>query len=307
MPPQRSEGFVPVLGYRLYYRTFGRADLGSTLLALHGGPGACHDYLLPLADLAEAGYRVVFFDHLGCGRSEVPTDPSLFTLEHHVREVEGIRSALGLGRVHLLGSSYGGLLAIAYALAHPDRLKSLTTVGGLASVPFAQAEMNRLKAVLPADTLATMQRCEAEGRWDAPEYQEAVRVFYLRHLCRLDPWPRELTYALEQAATHPVYRTMNGPNEFTITGTIRDIDLTPRLGEIHVPTLVLGGRYDEVTPAVARQIHLGIPGSKSVMFDASSHLPFWEERDRFFGVLTGFLRSVDRTDRTLAGMRAHQI
>ena len=297
MGPERSEGRITVLGYRLFYRTFGRADLGSTVLGLHGGPGASHDYLSPLSDLAEAGHRVVLFDQLGCGRSDVPDDPSLFTIEHHVREVEGVRSQLGLGRVHLVGSSYGGLLALAYVLAYPGEVRSLTTIGGLASVPLAQAEMNRLKAVLPADVLETMRRCEADGRLDSAANQAAVDVFYRRHLCRLDPWPKELTYSLAQAAARPVYRIMNGPNEFTITGTIRDVDLSPRLREIRVPTLVLGGRFDEVTPTVARQIHEGIPGSRWVTFEQSSHLPFWEERERFFTVLSSFLRTGDRSAR----------
>ena len=291
----RSEGMVTALGYRLFYRSFGRPDLGPTVLGLHGGPGASHDYLLPLADLAQAGYRVVLFDQLGCGRSEVPSDHSLFTLAHHVEETEAVRSLLGLGKVHLVGSSYGGLLAIAYALAHPSRLRSLTTVGGLASVPLAQREMVRLRSELPEEVRSVLDRGEAEGRMDAPEYLAAVSVFYRRHLCRLDPWPPELTYSLEQANLKPVYRIMNGPNEFTITGTIRDIDLTPRLGEIQVPTLVLGGRYDEVTPQVAQQIHDGIRGSRWVTFEESSHLPFWEERERFLSTLIGFLGSVGRS------------
>ena len=290
----RSEGMVTVLGYRLFYRSFGRPDLGPTVLGLHGGPGATHDYLLPLADLAQAGYRVVLFDQLGCGRSEVPTDHSLFTLAHHVQEVEGVRSVLGLGRVHLVGSSYGGLLAIAYALAHPSSLRSLTTIGGLASVPLAQREMTRLRSELPGEVRSALDRGEAEGRMDSPEYLAAVSVFYRRHLCRLDPWPPELTYSLEQAELKPVYRLMNGPNEFTITGTIRDVDLTPRLSEIEVPTLVVGGRYDEVTPRVAQELHEGIRGSRMVTFEESSHLPFWEERERFLSTLIGFLRSVDR-------------
>src|SRR5215471_8225543 len=114
MPSESAEGFVSVDGYKLFYRVYG-ASTSPPVLVLHGGPGMSHDYLLPMADLSERGYRVVFFDQLACGRSEVPKDTALFTLDHHVFETESVRSALNLGRVHLIGSSYGGLLALAYA------------------------------------------------------------------------------------------------------------------------------------------------------------------------------------------------
>jgi len=289
-----QSGYVPVLGYRLFYRSFG-GDRGlPTVLGLHGGPGACHDYLVPLADLTEYGYRVVLFDQLGCGRSDVPDDPALFTLEHHVLETEEVRRNLSLGRVHLLGSSYGGLLALAVALAHPEGLRSLTTVGGLASVPLTQAEMTRLRRELPPSIQETLDRCEASGSTRTPEYEAAAMEFYRRHLCRLWPWPTELTRSLEAALSHPVYPLMNGPSEFTITGTIKDVDLSSQLPRIHLPTLVLGGRYDEVTPRVAEQIRTGIPGARGVTFAESSHVPFWEERARFMAVVARFLDSVDR-------------
>jgi len=293
MEGERS-GFVDATGHRLFYRSFGREKGLPTLLGLHGGPGASHDYLVPLADLTAYGYRVVLFDQLGCGRSEVPEDPSLFTLEHHVQETEEVRRNLSLGRVHLLGSSYGGLLALAVALAHPEGLRSLTTVGGLASVPLTRAEMQPLRAALPPKVRETLDRCEADGTTESPEYATACMEFYRRHVCRLPTWPTELERSLELTRTRPVYRIMNGPSEFTITGTIRDVDLAPQLPRIQLPTLVLGGRYDEVTPRVAAQIRQGIPGARGVTFENSSHVPFWEERDRFMAVVARFLDEVDR-------------
>jgi proline iminopeptidase len=287
-----TEGFVEVLGFRLFYRMFGDPRRG-TVLGLHGGPGATHDYLLPLADLRADGYRVVLFDLLGCGRSELPEDHSLFTLEHNVQEVEGLRKELGLGRVHLLGSSYGGLLALAYAVEHQRHLRSLITVGGLADVPLATREMARLKATLPADVQSTLRTYEARGEFQAPEYLRAVDVFYHQFVCRLDPWPPEVAHSFEMTLRRPVYAEMNGPNEFTITGTIRNIDVTAQLPRIRLPTLVLGGRYDEVTPRIAEQIQRAIPGARRVEFAESAHLPFWEERDRFHDVVAEFLKSVD--------------
>jgi proline iminopeptidase len=118
--------------------------------------------------------------------------------------------------------------------------------------------------------------------------------FYRRHLCRLSSWPEELHRTLELGAERPVYAYMNGPSEFTITGTIRDIDLSGELGRIRLPALVLGGRYDEVTPKLAEQIRAGIPGARGVTFERSSHLPFWEERELFMDVVADFLSGVDR-------------
>ena len=279
-------------GFRIYFRTFEPAPFSGTVLALHGGPGAHHRYLLPLADLVARGYRVVFMDQLGCGRSERSPDPSVYTLEHNVEEVEGVREALGLGNVHLLGSSYGGLLALAYALQHPAHLQSLVTVGGLADVPFTTAEMGRLIGELPEEDRRAIEKFGSLGKFQDPTYLRAVDVFYRRHLCRLEPWPPEVATTL--AEINPdVYGRMNGPNEFTITGTIKDIDLTPQLSRIRVPTLVTGGRFDEVTPNVARQIRDHVPGARQVVFERSSHMPFWEERAAFMDELASFLRSND--------------
>lgn len=292
----RTEGFANVLGFRLFFREWG-ASTGPVLLGVHGGPGATHDYLVPFADVAADGFRVVLFDQLGCGKSDVPEDHSVFTLEHNVAEVEGLRGALDLGQVHLIGSSYGGLLALAYAIAHGDRLRSLITVGGLADVPFASREMRRLVQTLPPETRETLRRAEAAGDTSSPEYLRAVDTFNRTFLCRLDPWPAEVQYSLAMTTERPVYAEMNGPNEFTIIGSIRDIDVTPQLGRIHVPTLVLGGKHDEVTPRVAEQIRERIPSARRVEFPNSSHMPFWEEREDFHAVLSDFLRGVDEGPR----------
>ncbi|MGI0071638.1 MAG: proline iminopeptidase-family hydrolase [Thermoplasmata archaeon] len=286
--PAVREGLVPVHGYRLYWKSVGEPGPLGTVVTLHGGPGATHDYLLCFADLAARGYRVVFYDQLGCGRSELPRDEGEYSVERDVEDLEELRRALGIERMHLLGSSYGGLLAIAYALAHPAPIRTLTIASGLASVPLTVREMARLLRELPPPFPAWIARHDARGEFDHPEYLAATDSFYRRHLCRLEPWPAEVTYTLEHGLSRK-YRVMNGPNEFTITGTIRDWDQTGRLGEIRVPTLVTVGRYDEVTPVVAESIHRGIPGSEEVVFAASSHTAFWEERAGYMDILSEFL------------------
>lgn len=288
-----QEGFVSILGYQQYYRIAGPSEARATVVTLHGGPGSSHHYLLSMRDLARWGYRVIFFDQVGCGSSEVPPGTDRFSLEHNVEETEAIRQQLGHGKVHLIGSSYGGLLALAYAIKYQQNLRSLITVGGLADVPFATAEMARLIDEMPPEDAQAIRVHGGRGEFQHPDYVRATQRFYHTYLCRLPTWPPELTKSLQLGDERPVYRYMNGPNEFTITGTIRDIDLRAQLPSIHVPTLVLGGKYDEVTPAVAEQIHSGIPGSRRVTFPASSHTPFWEEREAFMSTVAAFLADVD--------------
>jgi proline iminopeptidase len=280
---------VKVLGYRLFYKSFGTPCRG-TILCLHGGPGATHDYLLPLADLAKDGYRVVFYDQLGCGRSEVPRDKQLFVPERYVEEVEAFRKQMKLGKVHVIGSSWGGMLAIAYALKYQRNMRSMTTVGGLHSVPLTTQEMSRMKNELPKDVRAVMDKYEAAGDYENPAYSRAAMVFYKKHVCRLAVWPKELSYSFDHVSK-PVYYTMNGPNEFTIIGNIRYWDVTDKLGSIVVPTLVLTGEFDEVSPKVGGAIHRNIRGSRLVVFSGCSHTPFWENRKTFMNVVSGFLGS----------------
>ncbi len=288
----KKEGFVKVLGFRIFYKTFGSKNSKSNLICLHGGPGATHDYILPLADLAQYGFRVIFYDQLGCGLSELPKNLALFTVERGVEELEEFRKKLKLGKIHLMGSSYGGMLAIAYALKYQRNLKSIITTGGLASVPLTVSEMQRLKKRLPKQVQRTLAKYEAMGEYENAEYEKAVMVFYKKHLLRLKIWPPEQNHTMSHISK-PVYNTMNGPNEFTIIGNTRYWDKTDMLREIRVPTLVTGGRYDEVTPKVAQSIHEGIKGSKLVTFEKSSHLPMWEERDKYIETLREFLTSVD--------------
>ncbi len=282
-----KEGFASILGFELFYKQFGRPKKGE-ILCLHGGPGATHDYLLSMADLAEHGYRVTFYDQLGCGRSQVPKDTSLFVPERYVEEVEALRRALGLGRPHVIGSSWGGMLAIAYALKYQRNMRSMITVGGLHNVPLCTREMQRMKRQLPEDVQRTLERYEAAGDYENPEYVKAAMVFYRKHICRLGEWPPELTYTLDHMSK-PVYGTMNGPNEFTIIGNTRYWDVTNQLHEIRVPTLILTGKYDEVSPVVGRDMHIHIKGSEFTIFPKSSHMAFWEEREAFMKRVLRFL------------------
>jgi proline-specific peptidase len=291
-----TEGFVPFRGFKTWYRIAGEREAPGKfpLLALHGGPGATHDYLEPLEDLAAAGRRVIFYDQLGNGNSDQPHDPSLWTVDLFVEEVGAVRRSLRLDRTHLLGQSWGGMLAMQYALTQPQGLVSLTIASSPASMPQWVAEANRLRAQLPSEVQRILLAHEAAGTTDAPAYQEAMLVFYRRHVCRLDPWPDSLNRSFAKIAQNPeVYNTMNGPSEFHVIGTLRHWTIVDRLGEIRVPTLVTSGRHDEATPAIAETVHRGIPGSRWVVFENSSHTAHLEEKGRYLQMLEQFLTGVE--------------
>jgi proline iminopeptidase len=287
-----TEGYATVLGQKLYWKSFGSGEKG-TILCVHGGPGLNHEYMLSLVDLAKFGYRVLFYDQLGCGKSDVPKNLALFTIEHAVEDLEGFRKEMKLGKVHMLGSSYGGLLAIAYALRYQKYLRSLTSSSGIDDMPKTIKEMMRMKSSLPREVLSVMKKYEELGDYGNPEFTKALEVFYKKYFCRLENWPQEVSDSLAHVSP-VVYNTMNGPNEFTIIGNIRYWKVSQaELRTIHVPTLVTCGKYDEVSPKVARSIHKGIRGSKFVMFQKSSHLAFWEERENYMEVVKKFLEKTE--------------
>jgi L-proline amide hydrolase len=293
-----TEGFIPFAGARTWYRSVAaeRQQGRPPLLCLHGGPGANWLHLVPYEAFAD-GRRVVFYDQLGAGNSALPEphDPAMWMPELFVREVDAVREALGLERVHVLGHSWGGMLAMQYAIGQPEGLVSLVIESSPASVPGWLPEIQRLRSELPPDVEATLREHEEAGTIDDPAYEEATMVFYRRHLCRTDPWPDWLVRCFEVLEANPeVYRTMNGPSEFHVVGTIKDWDITGRLGEIRVSTLIVSGRYDEVTPATVEVVHPGIPGSTWLLLDESSHMAQAEEPEKTLAVIRDFLERVER-------------
>ena len=293
MTKATHEGYVAVPGGQVWYKIVGSGD-ALPLLTLHGGPGAGHDYLEPLEALA-AERPVLFFDQLGCGNSDKPDDLSLWRLERFVEEVAAVRKALGLERVHLFGNSWGGWLAIEYMMGKPSGVTSLTLASTSSSMRQYAEETARLKASLPQEVQDTLNRYEAVGDYHNPEYEEAMMAFYTAFVCRLDPWPEPLMRTLNNVVSNPVvYETMQGPNEFTITGNLKGWDRTDRLGEIAVPTLITCGRYDEVGPACAETLYRGIPNSEMHIFEQSAHMAHLEETERYLQLLRDFLSRAER-------------
>jgi L-proline amide hydrolase len=185
------------------------------------------------------------------------------------------------------------MLAMLYMLTQPSGVASLTIQSSPASVPFWLTELDRLRAELPPDVEATLRAHEAAGTTDDPAYEEAMMVFYGRHVCRVE-WPPYLVKTFEALTANPeVYFTLNGPSEFHVIGPLKDFDVTDRLGEIRVPTLVFGGEHDEITPATIEQVHRGIAGSRLVIVPDASHMTYAEQPEAVLMLVGGFLDEVE--------------
>jgi proline-specific peptidase len=275
-----EQGRVAVEGGQVAYRVYGAGS--RALLCLHGGPGCPSWSLESLADLASGDLRVVLYDQLGCGDSEAPDDPSLWSIDRFVREVDQVRSALDIERVDLLGHGFGGMLAQEWALAHPAALRTLILASTNCSIPQLRGELARLVATLPAS-----QRDALLAGPGAPGYDEAHDAFDHLYLCRI-PYPEPVERAIEAVAA-PVYERLWGPNGFTVSGTLADWDISDSIDAIRVSTLITVGGHDQVTPACSERIRARIAGSELVAFPTSAHFPHWEERGAFMACVRGFL------------------
>jgi L-proline amide hydrolase len=296
-----TEGTMEWEDQRTWYRVVGdlrRHDAGAPVVICHGGPGATHDYLTSVSELARSGRACVLYDQFGNGRSGHRPDapPGFWTVDLFLRELEMLIDYLGISdRYHVLGQSWGGMLAMEHALRRPAGLCSIVVADAPASTKLWMQEAERLMSELPPEVLEVLERCHTDGTTDSAEYQEASAVYYQRHLCRLDPPPDDVLRTFAARESDPtVYAQMAGSSEFNATGTLSDWDITDRLAEIDVPTLVISGRYDEATPAVVEPIAKGIPGATWVLFEDSSHMPHVEEPERYLKVVESFLAGVER-------------
>ena len=285
-----DEGYIDVPGGRVWFRSVGEG--GTPLLCLHGGPGFTHYYLEALEVLADRRH-VIFYDQLGCGNADRPDDISLWTVDRFVEELAQVRAALSLDRLHLFGSSWGGMLAMQYVLDRRPDLVSLTLCGSPASMIRWVKDCDELLAEQPAHVREVIRQHEADGFTACPEYQAAILGFYREHVCRLTPWPAGLERAFAEAG-YQVYNTMNGPSEFTVTGTLKTWDIMDRLSEIQARTLLVGGRYDECRPGHLAEMHSRIAGSQLEIIENASHLCFAEQTPTFAAIMNTFLAAAEQ-------------
>jgi proline-specific peptidase len=275
----------------VYYRVYGQ--FGRTpVIVLHGGPAAGEAYMRPYAGLA-TDRQVVTYDQSGCGRSARPENLSLYTLDRYVEELEALRRHLAFDKVVLLGHSWGGVLAPAYAAAHPDRVAGLVLAGtGVRWLDFQEAA-ERWLAEFGPEARATVERAEKSGNMEDPAYQQLIQAYYARHLCRLDPWPDWFAKAGEEIGRNPVYVHLNGPTEFQFTGAFASLDNTQALRGVRAPTLITCGEYDEGPPWIARRIQRLVRRSKLVVFPELSHMAHIEDPARVVTATGAFLKSAE--------------
>lgn len=294
------EGHSSYAGHRTAYRVVAHdgdepGTLGvRPLVALHGGPGCTFDYLLSLTDLVAPGRPVVFYDQIGNGRStHLPDAPAgTWSVEFFLGELDALLATLGIADDYdLLGQSWGGMLGAEHAVRRPAGLQRLVIANSPASMPRWRKAALNLREALPREVRAALEAHETAGTVDSAEYRAASEVFYDRHVCRLRPRPSEVQATFDWLDADPtVYRAMNGPTEFHVTGTLRDWCVEDRLDRIATPTLVVNGRYDEATDNTIQPFLERIPDVRYRRFEQSSHMPHWEERSHYMDVMREFLR-----------------
>jgi proline iminopeptidase len=285
-----DSGFIEVPGGRVYYEAHGDGP-GRPLLCLHGGPGFTHHSVAPLADLADER-QVILFDQLGCGKSDRPSDPSVWNTPRYVEEIAAIQETLGLEQFHMFGNSWGGMLSTRFFVDKRPTVISLVLSGTPHDMPRYISELGRLRPSLSAETWKVIDRHEAHGWFSCPEYAAAMVPFYKQHFCRLDPWPEEVELSFEEIGADS-YLAMNGPSEFNITGVIKDWDVTAELPGVDVPALVVAGAYDELSPESQRDMADLLPQGEFVLLDQGAHMSFWDDREAFMAATREFLARVE--------------
>ena len=282
-------------GYTIAYRVYGSGS--RTLVGLHGGPGPSSAYIERLNEVLGEDMRLVLYDQLGSGDSDWPEDPSLWQVQRFIDELETVRTTLKLGSVSLYGQSWGGMLALAYALDFPQNVEALVLSNTYANGRAYLLDISDHRVSLGAERHAAMLRHEGAGTLEDPEYLDAVAELYARYVYRSSPYDAATSRAELEELTAKYFPAMGpayalwGPHEFMGTGPQAHFDITDRLGDIAVPALIVCGWYDELTPErCSRPLAEGIPDNEYVIFGNSSHLTILEkEAEAYLAVIRDFL------------------
>lgn len=291
---ERKEGFIEVTGGKVWYNLLGEGNKEKTpLIVLHGGPGNTHDPLQAALHVLADERPVIFYDQLGSGNSDRPTDDSLWKTERFVEELMDIRKALELDEVHILGHSWGTMLAAAYLIDRkPAGVKSVIFSSPCLSAERWKQDADHFLAQLPEDVQQTIARNEEQGTTDSKEYQDAMKEYYSRHVCRIDPLPAVMVESRPKG-NKDIYMKMWGPSEFCPTGSLKTFDYTTQLHEINLPSFFVCGRYDEAAPESTQYYQSLVPDSEFHVFENSSHVSYLEEPEAYIETVRAFLRKVD--------------
>lgn len=281
---------VPVAGgkYKVWTKKIGSGPV--KVLLLHGGPGFSHEYLEAMESfLPQAGIEMYYYDQLGCNNSDQPDDPSLWTLARYTTEVEEVRRALGLEHFVLYGHSWGGILAIEYALHHQQHLRGLVISNMTAGVQSFLKRAAFIKNQLPPDTRARLAALEAKEDYDSPDYQKIMMEdLYTKMVCRLQPWPEPLSRTFRHV-NDKIYNSMQGKSEFLVTGNLKDWERWDRLHEIKVKALTIGAQYDEMDPQDMKKMAGLMADADYAFCPRGSHMCMWDDQEAYFKHLLDFL------------------
>jgi proline iminopeptidase len=285
----KSENYMDFRGHKTWYVVHGQENKGFPLFVLHGGPGFPHNYQNNLASLADNSWPVIMYDQVGCGLSDRPEDNSLWTVELYVEELEALRKHLGYETINIIGQSWGGSLAIEYALKYQSHVNKLILHSPLIDTKLWVEEADKLKDQLPDNLGQRMRELEQSGDTDNKEYEKLSTLFSETFVLRVKPKPQDAIDG-DDMANLAVYNTMWGPSEAFATGNLKDWSAIEQLPNIKQKTLLISGQHDEATPKQMQIIVDKIPDIKWELFENSSHCANLEEPEKFMKVVASFIK-----------------
>ena len=267
------------------------------LLLLNGGPGATHEYFECFENfLLPEGVELIYYDQLGCGLSDNPKDTTMWDLPRFVEEVEQVRKALNLNKdnFYLLGHSWGGILAMQYALKYQDNLKGLIISNMMSSCPaYGKYAQEVLAPQFDQKVLDTIRQIEAKGDFANPKYMELLLPnFYAKHICRITPWPEPVARSLGKI-NQSLYVSMQGPSEFGIGGNLTNWDVSKELPKIKTPTLTIGGAHDTMDPEHMKWMSTQVLHGRNITCPNGSHMSMYDDQKNYFPGLIQFIKDVD--------------
>ncbi|MFN8242479.1 MAG: proline-specific peptidase family protein [Ferruginibacter sp.] len=287
---------TPVGNFHVWTKRFGNNPRIKILL-LHGGPAMTHEYMECFETFFQReGFEFYEYDQLGSYYSDQPKDSSLWTTGRFVEEVEQVRQAIGAdsSNFYLVGNSWGGILAMEYALTYQQHLKGMVVANMMASAPeYGKYADEVLAKQMPPAILAEIRALEAKKDFDNPRYMELlIPNFYHEHLCRLQEWPDGFNRTLKHA-NNEIYTMMQGPSEFGVGGRLADWDIKNRLKEIGVPTLMVGAKFDTMDPKAMEEQSKLVKKGRYLFCPNGSHLAMWDDQHVFMSGVIGFIHDVD--------------
>ncbi len=287
---------TPAGEFNVWTKRFG-SNAKIKILLLHGGPAMTHEYMECFETFfLREGFEFYEYDQLGSYYSDQPKDSTLWTTERFVEEVEQVRKAIGADNTnfYLLGNSWGGILAMEYALKYQQNLKGLVISNMMASAPeYGKYADSVLAMQMNADILQEIKKIEESNDFNNPRYMELLLPhFYKEHICRLKVWPDGLNRAMKHV-NGEIYTMMQGPSEFGISGRLANWDIKSRLKEIQTPTLMIGAKYDTMDPKAMEEQSKLVKKGRYLYCANGSHLSMWDDQQVFMKGVISFIKDVN--------------